>query len=67
MKLFFKPMKGCRIMATDSHAALNEMDYIGTVHCVDGNIVTFKDRNGQLDTMIWKFKEGLNKTVMFGA
>jgi hypothetical protein len=67
MKKFFRPLKGCRILATEEHHTLKPMDYVGRVHSVDGNIITFKDRSGQLDTMIWRFKEGNNKTVVFGA
>lgn len=54
-------------MATDSHNKLKAMDYVGRVHSIDGNIIAFKDRSGQLDTMIWRFKEGNNKTIVFGA
>jgi hypothetical protein len=67
MKQFFKPLKGCQIRATLAHPELNNMDYVGRVHSVDGNIINFKNRAGELDLMIWRFKEGNNKTIIFGA
>lgn len=67
MREFFKPIKGCRVLATADHHSLNEGDYVGLVNFVDDNIITFKNRSGEHEKMIWRFKEGSNKTVTFGA
>ncbi len=67
MKQFFKPLKGCQVLATESHPSLKEGDYVGTVHVVNENIITFRNRQGEHEDMIWRFKEGNNKTITFGA
>lgn len=67
MMQFFKPMKGCRIVASSKHPTRKEFDYIGEVIKVDGDIVWFRDQVGDTDTMIWRFKEGNNLYVYFVA
>jgi len=67
MMQFFRPIKGCKVVATDSHHKLNAGDYVGIVHKVDGNIITFKNRQGEHENMLWRFKEGNNTTITFGA
>lgn len=62
-----KPATGCKIYASNSHHSKNENDYIGEAIKVDGNILKFRDIGGDTDSLIWRFKDGLNKTVYFGG
>jgi hypothetical protein len=64
---FFTPIKGCRIVASAQHPFKKAFDRIGEVLKVDGNIVWFKNCQGDTDSMIWRFKDGNNKFVYFGA
>lgn len=67
MMQFFKPLKGCRMVASKDHPTMKELEYIGTVEKVDGNQVVFRNRTGDLERIIWRFKDGNNKFVYFGA
>ncbi len=67
MRLFNTPLKGCKILATKNHYSLNENDYIGRVKKIDGNIVTFIDRHGEKNSVIWQFSTGKNQTIKFSA
>ena len=67
VKRFFRPIKGCRIIASDNHPLRCAFDYIGEVVKVDGNIVRFMDRSGDTDSLIWRFNDGDNKFIWFGA
>lgn len=67
IRTYGRPRKGCKMVASDKHHTLKEFDYIGEVLSVVGNIVAFKDRNGDTDYIIWNFKEGPNDTISFGA
>jgi len=67
MKQFFRPIRGCRIVASDSHPYKKEFDYIGRVIKVNGNIIAFINSTGDTDYLIWRFKEGNNKFIYFGA
>ena len=67
MKQFFKPLKGCQMVASDQHPSLKEFDHVGIVKSVEGRIISFVDRSGKVDWLIWRFKEGNNTTVYFGA
>lgn len=64
---FYRPLKGCQIRATDSHHSLNTGDYVGRVHIVSDNVITFKNRQGDHENIIWRFREGNNTTITFGA
>lgn len=64
---FFKPLKGCRMVASKDHPTMKELEYIGTVEKVDGDQVVFRNRTGELERIIWRFKDGNNKFVYFGA
>lgn len=67
VKRFFRPIKGCRLIASDNHPFMAAFDYIGEVIKVDENIAWFVNREGDTDTIIWRFKDGANKFIWFGA
>lgn len=64
---FFRPIKGCRIFASAQNPHFKEMDYVGEVIRVDGNFAWFTDRAGDTDLVIWRFEDGVNKFILFGA
>lgn len=64
---FFRPIKGCRVIASDCHPHKRKFDRIGEVIKVDGNIFWFRDGRGDIDSMIWRFRDGENKFIWFGA
>lgn len=64
---FFVPIKGCRILASNLHPLRASFDYIGEVVKVDGGTVWFKDKSGDTDILIWRFRDGDNKFVWFCA
>jgi signal peptidase I len=67
MMQFFKPMRGCRVVASESHPTKKKMDYIGRVVKVDGDQIVFVDSAGETHWMIWRFKDGNNPTIYFEA
>jgi hypothetical protein len=67
MIAFNRPLKGCRMVASDQHPHRDPFDYIGEVVKVDGNQVVFRNRSGEIDRIIWKFRSGKNPTIYFGA
>lgn len=67
MMQFFKPLKGCRVVASKDHPTRKEFDYLGTVERVDGDQILFRNSRGEVDRLIWRFKDGNNKFVYFGA
>lgn len=67
IRQFFTPLKGCRIVASGLHPLKKEFDYLGEVIKVDGNICIFRNQSGDTDSLIWRFKEGNNKYIYFGA
>ncbi|WP_448647118.1 hypothetical protein [Pseudomonas mohnii] len=51
---FFKPMKGCRIFASDKHMTKPAGEFIGWCEHVEDGICVF--RNGSVvDRIIWRF------------
>lgn len=67
IKQFFTPIKGCHIYASDKNPYHKFLTRLGEVISVSGNIVYFKNRAGEVDTYIWKFKTGYNSHIVFGA
>lgn len=67
MKIFHTPIKGCKIIASQYHHNLKAGQYMGAVRRIDGNIIKFIDRNGEKDSIIWRFESGNNKTIYFTA
>jgi hypothetical protein len=67
MKIFHTPIKGSQIIASQYHHNLKAGQCIGVISKVDGNIIKFIDRNGEKDSIIWRFKSGNNKTIHFTA
>jgi len=67
MNIFLTPIKGCKIMAGYNHHNLNHGYYIGIIHLIKNNIITFKNRQGEHEDIIWRFKEGINTAIIFGA
>jgi hypothetical protein len=61
----FKPIRNCKILASENHHSLKELDYIGRVLKIEGNMLAYTDKDGDTDWIIWNFKEGLNKTICF--
>lgn len=60
------PSKGKKVYATSEHYTISEGDLVGEVVAVNGAIIKYRDRDGDTVSMIWKFKDGYNKTVYFG-
>jgi len=54
-------------MAGYNHHNLNHGYYIGIIHLIKNNIITFKNRQGEHEDIIWRFKEGINTAIIFGA
>lgn len=68
IKQFFRPLKGCKIYASQTHHSLSFLTPIGVVTEVSGNIVHFKSfLHGDTDSMVWRFKDGNNSDIVFGA
>jgi hypothetical protein len=67
IKAYHTPLKGSRIIASQYHHNLKAGQHIGVIRRVDGNIIKFIDRNGEKDSIIWRFKSGNNKTIHFTA
>lgn len=64
----FKPTTGCRIYASEQHYAFDYLTHSGVVIEVAGNIIHFKSLiHGDTDSMVWRFSDGNNKHVIFGA
>jgi len=59
----FKPLKGCVIAASKYHHTMRCGERVGKVVEVNGNIVFFKDANGDTDCIIWN----KNKTIILGV
>lgn len=60
------PLINCAVIATQANPLHKEGDVVGFVVKIDGNIVKFKDRQGDIDDLIWRFPDGLNKFYTFG-
>ena len=60
------PIRGCSVIATKENPYHKAGDVMGFVVKVDGNIVKFRDRQGDIDDLIWKFPNGLNLFYTFG-
>lgn len=67
IRQFLTPQKGCKIVASAIHPFKKEFDYIGIVIKIDGNIIRFKNQLGEIDSLIWKFKDGINRFIYFGG
>ena len=63
MKQIFKPLNGCIILASEHHHKKRQGDRIGKVIEVVGNIVFYKDIDGDIDRIIWHE----NKTIILGV
>ncbi|WP_243723495.1 hypothetical protein, partial [Pseudomonas aeruginosa] len=65
---FFKPMRGCRIFASEQHMTKPAGELIGWCEKVDGNICIFKPPcSHELDRFIWRHKDGLNPWYLYSA
>ncbi|MFE1816922.1 hypothetical protein [Metapseudomonas otitidis] len=66
MYQFLKPMRGCRIFASEQHMTKSVGELIGWCEKVDDNVCIFRAVGGDLDRFIWRFKEGPNKWFTYG-
>ncbi|AWT29857.1 hypothetical protein IPC367_27325 [Pseudomonas aeruginosa] len=68
MYRFFKPMRGCRIFASEHHMTKPAGELIGWCEKVDGNICIFKPPCSlELDRFIWRHRDGLNPWYHYSA
>lgn len=67
MRIYKRPIKGCTLYATREHFSLNHNQIAGEVVNIDGNLLKFRDLDGDIQTLIWRTKDGLNKFYKFGA
>ncbi|ASN68669.1 hypothetical protein 3S11_45 [uncultured Caudovirales phage] len=68
MMKFFKPMRGCRIFASDKHMTKPAGELIGWCEKVDGNICLFKPPcSPEIDRFIWRFKDGPSDWYYYAA
>lgn len=63
MQQIFKPLKGCIIVASKHHHNKRCDERLGKVLEVSGNILFFKDIDGDIDCIIWRE----NKTINLGV
>ncbi|MDG9886322.1 hypothetical protein CSV86_014775 [Pseudomonas putida CSV86] len=54
MMRFFKPMRGCRIFASEKHMTRPAGEFIGWCEKVEENICIFRD-GAVVDRFIWRF------------
>lgn len=64
---FFKPVKGCRIYASDEHMTKPAGEFIGWCEKVDGGMCIFR-LGADVDRFIWRFGNGeLNAWHVYSA
>lgn len=67
MKTYTRPRKGCFLYATRENWNMRHNQIAGEVVSIDGNILKFRDPDGDIQSLIWRTKDGLNKFYKFGA
>ncbi|MCY1299699.1 hypothetical protein D9M71_88260 [compost metagenome] len=68
MYQFFKPMRGCRIFASDKHMTKPAGELVGWCEKVDANVCIFSQPGTpELDRFIWRFREGVNDWFAYSA
>ncbi|MGY2337933.1 hypothetical protein ACW9HW_01625 [Pseudomonas sp. SDO5532_S415] len=53
---YFKPMKGCRIFASDKHMTKPAGEFIGWCEHVEDSICVFRN-DSVVDRIIWRFSK----------
>ena len=61
-----KPSLGLKVYATSEHYTEQEGATVGVIVAIEGPIIKYTDNDGDTVSLIWKFKDGYNKTVYFG-
>ncbi|WP_338212934.1 hypothetical protein [Halopseudomonas aestusnigri] len=68
MRKLFKPMRGCRIFASQKHMTEEPGTLLGWCEKVDGNICIYKmPASEETDRFIWRTSNGLNDWYEYAA
>jgi len=64
---FTKPMRDCRVFATDKNELHKAGEFLGIVLKVEGNLLHVKNK-GETDIYVWRFaSDRKNEWIEFGV